>query len=221
MTVSTRQSERNVARQDRFLLAFANRGWRASMRDVLYEQRGKKALSGCEDFFWFASHRVFASMLPSRRDFGFFRLSVRQIWSAPDQIMRRELTAWAAQHFAQSAEGWRRPGVFARRILFGGRQPPLVSEHEPLIRQSFSMHPFYMVLLRAYELAARLGCCGRAECKHPFFFKTRSTDRYCSGPCRAAAERARMRRWWEQHGKQWRAGRKEGRLSETTAGRSK
>jgi len=68
--------------------------------------------------------------------------------------------------------------------------------------------------------------CANPDCLAPYFIAKKATQRYCSDACSGVFQRDCKRRWWAEHGKQWRAKRKKapsgktqrrGKLSEPNA----
>jgi hypothetical protein len=55
---------------------------------------------------------------------------------------------------------------------------------------------------RSYFLARK---CLNPECPSPFFFARRRKQKYCSEVCAMPAQRDSKRRWWREHGNQWRS----------------
>lgn len=50
--------------------------------------------------------------------------------------------------------------------------------------------------------------CKNPECLTPYFFATRQSQKYCSDACAKPAQREFKRKWWAEHGEEWRAKRK-------------
>jgi len=50
----------------------------------------------------------------------------------------------------------------------------------------------------------RTRSCPNPECPSRYFFSKRHTQRYCSESCAQNAEREIKRRWWSEHGTDWR-----------------
>lgn len=46
--------------------------------------------------------------------------------------------------------------------------------------------------------------CPNTECVSPYFFAIRPSQRYCSELCAQTGERETKRRWWAEHGTEWR-----------------
>ena len=54
----------------------------------------------------------------------------------------------------------------------------------------------------------RAKTCPNQDCLTPYFFAKKSRQVYCSDVCSAEAQREYKRRWWAEHGRQWRKGSK-------------
>jgi hypothetical protein len=69
----------------------------------------------------------------------------------------------------------------------------------------------------------RLKVCENPECPGVrYFIGKRSTQRYCSPECAEVFQREAKRKWWEQHGQEWRNGREQQKLEKSVrTGRQK
>jgi hypothetical protein len=54
------------------------------------------------------------------------------------------------------------------------------------------------------HLKGRTLRCHNSECVAPYFFAVRQSQKYCSETCAAPAQREFKRKWWAEHGNQWR-----------------
>jgi hypothetical protein len=54
----------------------------------------------------------------------------------------------------------------------------------------------------------KMALCGNPGCCTPYYFVCKKGQRFCSEKCAGVGGREAKRRWWREHGKQWRAGRK-------------
>jgi hypothetical protein len=78
-------------------------------------------------------------------------------------------------------------GTFISRLPF----PP-----EPLpIEQAFEY------LIKHHDKTRH---CPYTGCPTPYFFATRHTQRYCSEKCAQGGQKQSKRKWWAQHGPEWR-----------------
>jgi len=59
----------------------------------------------------------------------------------------------------------------------------------------------FRYLLRHHN---RTRLCPNSECPAPYFFAARHTQRYCSEKCAQIGERETKRKWWANHGADWR-----------------
>src|ERR1700687_3352426 len=49
-----------------------------------------------------------------------------------------------------------------------------------------------------------MAVCGNPECPSPYFLKARKTQRFCDRPaCSAYGQREHKRKWWSEHGEEW------------------
>jgi hypothetical protein len=67
--------------------------------------------------------------------------------------------------------------------------------------------PFEQALLYLVKYADKACYCRNPECPAPYFFTKRKNQRYCSESCAAPAQRDMKRKWWAEHGEEWRAAR--------------
>src|SRR5262249_30721012 len=51
--------------------------------------------------------------------------------------------------------------------------------------------------------------CPNLNCPAPYFFAKRHTQRYCSSSCAQSGERETKRKWWAEHGADWRKAQKQ------------
>lgn len=67
--------------------------------------------------------------------------------------------------------------------------------------------PFELALSYLLKAGDRAHYCANTECPAPYFFVTRKNQRYCSEICAAPAQRELKRKWWAEHGEEWRKAR--------------
>jgi len=70
-----------------------------------------------------------------------------------------------------------------------------------------------LILITAIQNSHRMGFCSNHDrpeigCITPCFIKYRPNDRYCSSDCGAPARRVAKKKWWDEHGEDWRRSRK-------------
>lgn len=75
------------------------------------------------------------------------------------------------------------------------------------------LDPFAQVLLRAIDVSDRMHRCPNSECPAPYFIARRLSQKYCSDACAQPAQKEFKRRWWREHGSDWRSGRTKKRTS--------
>ena len=81
--------------------------------------------------------------------------------------------------------------------------------------------PFEQALSYLVKYANKARYCANPECPAPYFFVQRKNQRYCSEICAAPAQRELKRRWWAEHGEEWRAARQGKKPSKSRAGKGK
>jgi hypothetical protein len=55
--------------------------------------------------------------------------------------------------------------------------------------------------------------CGNAECPAPYLFAKRRNQKYCSAICAESSQRESKRKWWAEHGEEWRSERQTKKVS--------
>ncbi len=73
--------------------------------------------------------------------------------------------------------------------------------------------PFEQAILHLLDSADRAMVCGNPQCPAPYFFRdrTKRRQRYCSLECSGFGQRAVKRKWWADHGQQWRESQQTGK----------
>jgi len=64
--------------------------------------------------------------------------------------------------------------------------------------------PLEQALIYLFKVADKTRYCPNPECPVPYFLAQRGNQRYCSEVCAQRAERELKKRWWTDHGKEWR-----------------
>jgi hypothetical protein len=66
--------------------------------------------------------------------------------------------------------------------------------------------PFEQAILHLLNSADRALVCGNPDCPAPLFFRSRTNrrQRYCSPKCSGFGQREAKRKWWADHGHEWR-----------------
>jgi hypothetical protein len=128
------------------------------------------------------------------------REAVRSVWTAPDLRTRqwgvlRILDQVSFQEDRSNAYAWpfwKFPGRVA------SLPPPTA---------------FEQALRYLVRPDVRTGVCENKECPAPFYFPSRRGQRACSTECALPSQRAYKRRWWSEHGTEWRKRYKRNRSS--------
>jgi hypothetical protein len=72
--------------------------------------------------------------------------------------------------------------------------------------------PFQQILEYLIRPNVRTSICTNPRCSAPYFFSSRLGQKFCSDACALPAQRKFKRRWWAEHGREWRAKRKKKRV---------
>lgn len=124
------------------------------------------------------------------RDWGFFQQSFRKSWEhlRPQRGVQKGLVDFQGQRVESSWEysdgqlAYRTPNL--RRFLF----------------------------LDLFSIPAeRLRKCANPNCETPCFVARHLKQLYCSPACAEEGQRAWKRRWWKEHGQEWRKGKRDSR----------
>lgn len=81
--------------------------------------------------------------------------------------------------------------------------------------------PFEQALSYLVKVGDKARYCANPECPAPYFFVQRKNQRYCSEICAAPAQRELKRKWWAEHGEEWRMARQQKKPSNRKAGKGK
>jgi hypothetical protein len=130
------------------------------------------------------------------RVIGYFHLMFRATWVEPNAKTRE----WGLAVFRVE---------LARTVPLGGKHLWLWGDSDhfrlPEPPEDLPIDKAFEYLLKHHD---RARCCPNPECPAPYFFAKRHSQRYCSEKCAQSGERETKRRWWAEHGKSWRKGRK-------------
>jgi len=111
---------------------------------------------------------------------------------------------------------WRGPTSLEKefRLLFlhraiSARKPTFLLARD-VVRHLSPLGAFEQAILHLFKSADRALVCGNPECPAPLFFRSRTKrrQRYCSPKCSGFGQREAKRKWWADHGQQWRENQK-------------
>ncbi len=68
--------------------------------------------------------------------------------------------------------------------------------------------PFEAAVFHLQRIAERASYCQNPVCHTPYFLATKLGQRFCSSPCARPAQQEAKRRWWTNHGAEWRTHRR-------------
>ena len=124
------------------------------------------------------------------------RAFVRRLWTEQD-MRSREWAAFVVRYWLYTmGRDSSKAGEFLKLVATSDWFPQIPPP--TLFEQALS----YLV-----KSADRARYCPNPECPAPYFFSTRKNQRYCSEICAAPAQREMKRKWWAEHGEEWRAAR--------------
>jgi len=135
---------------------------------------------------------------PSDENLVNWRLWLRQVWKGgDDRDVRFALAAWTREATRHDRQSW-----------------VLDVSHPP-----YAVRPNYGILALSLAvgtstLLSKMAFCPNPECCQPYFFKSRKTQRFCDRPaCSAYGQREHKKKWWKEHGKEWKESYKSGEKS--------
>ncbi|HEV2881082.1 MAG TPA: hypothetical protein VGX24_07370 [Pyrinomonadaceae bacterium] len=138
------------------------------------------------------------------------KLILINLWTEPDSRQKE----WGAFAFRYALYKWGDDAVAGDnlfRILYDPakrfRVPPPT--------------PFEQALSYLVKVGDKARYCANPECPAPYFFVVRKNQRYCSEICAAPAQRELKRKWWAEHGEEWRTTRQQKKPSKRKAGEGK
>jgi len=215
MMSSSRHTSMSSRRLARFLLEFANYGWRDADLDRMRAPESLLAATEYESLEmknrtiqrarrWFTQQGM-GEMLPQpvgaynesrvaaeALNFIFWQNWLRSAWAERSEVERKNLllTALAFRSVAMQKS----PNLFVNDVK---RMVAYMASGD--FRTGFRPDGFLQALRRAIEIAPLMRKCGNPDCARPFFLAKRITSKYCSLKCGLPAKRTSKARYWEQH----------------------
>lgn len=118
-----------------------------------------------------------------------YRDDLRKIWSGDHETTERALNRWIQQ--AKEQDPWRAVPWSEH----GRRYCSVVPNHD--------IFPLELAL-GVSELQPQMAVCENPKCPNRYFLKARKTQRFCDSPaCAAYGQREHKRKWWSEHGSEW------------------
>jgi hypothetical protein len=136
-------------------------------------------------------------------------LILRNLWIEPDPRQKE----WGVFAFRYALYRYSDDALTGDR-LFGILHDPSRSFRIP------PPAPFEQALSYLVKVGDKARYCANPECPAPYFFVARKNQRYCSEICAAPAQRELKRKWWSEHGEEWRTARQK-KTSKKIAGKVK
>jgi len=76
------------------------------------------------------------------------------------------------------------------------------------VNRRFEFRPDWLITFMELELAScdrkRLRKCAAPDCDSPYFVARHLRQKYCSDKCAQWAQKTWKKKWWEEHGDEWR-----------------
>jgi hypothetical protein len=133
---------------------------------------------------------------PLPKELGQLRETLRRMWREPD-LRTREWMAYGLRYYELLGQDFR----FVNPEVWGMPLPAPTR--------------FEQCLLHFGKHADLAHYCANPSCVAPCFFARRRSQRYCSDACAVPAQQEYKRRWWDEHGNEWRSKRKKARRKRT------
>jgi hypothetical protein len=133
---------------------------------------------------------------------GTLKLMLGDLWTEPDYRQKE----WGVFAFRYALYKW------GDNSLRGDNLFKILYEPEKRFRVP-PPTPFELALAHFLKAGDRARYCANPECPAPYFFVTRKNQRYCSEICAGPAQRELKRKWWAEHGEEWRAARQKKDMS--------
>ena len=119
----------------------------------------------------------------------YLKLFLKSVWDSSDQRTTAQWQIFGTRLFFRGAT---ESGTLWQGLV----EPPAPS-------------PFESAMIYLLENLHRTRRCKNSSCViQPYFFSTKKGQEYCSISCRDESQREIQRRWWSEHGKEWRKTRK-------------
>jgi hypothetical protein len=133
------------------------------------------------------------------------RAIMQAIWTQPD-ARRREWNGAVLRTLLAT------PPINHMKDRLRAGDPMAMILPEPLPESPIETAMDY--LLKSHHKARQ---CENPECPAPYFFGLKAGQRYCGEACAEHGQREAKRRWWSQHGDEWRSKKKkQGTRNKTT-----
>jgi hypothetical protein len=169
----------------------AEQEWRRRRQETLQELAN---LSDCDSkrfieqvgspYYWLRSFR--STPLQYRDD-------LRKIWLGDRETTERALHRWIEE--AKEEPAW--------HVVSGTHH----GQRYWNVLPNYDIFPLALAL-GVSELLPKMAVCGNPECPNKYFLKARKTQRFCDRPaCSAYGQREHKRKWWSEHGDEWKQSR--------------
>jgi hypothetical protein len=173
---------------DRFLLEFANR----------------KLPEGADRLFTKYQAFLAGEVQGNRNQLENYQLEVRKAWRAPDRWTREYHLARVRVELYECIVKRVREELGPDWVGIADAVPGGLASGLPQITPM--PDPFGRVLDRLSDLGSlgRLATCGNPSCVALFFIAQRKSQRYCTEKCAGIFQQEHKRKWWREHGNEWR-----------------
>ena len=118
-----------------------------------------------------------------------YRNDLQKIWSGDHETTEEAIQRWIQE--ARKEPGWHVvSGIDHGRLYWN-------------ILPNYAIFPLALAL-GVSELQAKMAVCGNPKCPNRYFLKARKTQRFCDRPaCATYGQREHKRKWWSEHGEEW------------------
>jgi hypothetical protein len=167
--------------------------------EMIFDLANLRDDAKAEDWFWRRWQRVH-TRTNWNRPLSEYREELRRIWSVPLSLSREWGTV-ADVHVRIWLDEAQRPKEPLREGYATLR--PTWTLEMGCVFPDYRNLPLSLAV-GVSELAHRMAICENPECPSRYFLKGRSKQRFCELPaCIRYGQREHKKRWWAEHGKQW------------------
>jgi hypothetical protein len=137
----------------------------------------------------------------------------------PPNLPKRFLNVWQARQALR--EIWRGNSEKLTYVLFGSLGDVIADPDPdwpwpPQLKVDWQRGEFVYIprsefdeaVYTLFRRSALSKVCANPDCPAPYFIAGRTTQQYCSEKCSGVLQRTHKLRWWKEHGKEWRSGKR-------------
>jgi hypothetical protein len=132
------------------------------------------------------------------------REKLRGIWESDEENALREFLLPPDPPPLELSDELRIGFIWDSPIVFDWRRGEII--YQPRT-------DFQRAIYALFRKSIMARVCGNPDCPARYFVARKATQRYCSDICAEVFQKAWKKKWWAEHGDQWRRGRKKSKRS--------